>query len=187
MSYLLIVLAVWATIHWVYEGIVAPTLRTRARFRLFALRDRLRQERSGKSTALTEHAYREMQESLNAQIRFADRFDFAMFLRANRAFKEDPELRRRAEARAKTVEECKDPQLKSIRSESVALAVRLFAIGSGALLAYAAPIVLVGKCVHYWGVWKEKARANLRKLLMIEEPEWQRITPKLGAASGSKH
>ena len=96
---MIIILAVLAFSHFVYEALVAPTIRTRLRFELFRLRDELRWVRLTKRDQLDENVFRDLENGLNTAIRNIDRIDMPLLLTLEKAFETDEEFRHIVEAR----------------------------------------------------------------------------------------
>lgn len=65
MKYLILWFVLCAVFHFVYEGIVAPSLRCKLRYRFFAVRDTLRRAKVSLGDSLTDDAYVLLQELIN--------------------------------------------------------------------------------------------------------------------------
>ncbi|MGO8704848.1 MAG: hypothetical protein ACLQVA_13620 [Candidatus Brocadiia bacterium] len=113
---MIIILAVLAFSHFVYEALVAPTIRTRLRFELFRLRDELRWVRLTKRDQLDENVFRDLENGLNTAIRNIDRIDMPLLLTLEKAFETDEEFRHIVEARIELLSQCKLPEVKMISS-----------------------------------------------------------------------
>src|SRR5687767_577256 len=99
MAYLLAVLVLLSIIHFVYESIIAPSLRLSLRYKLFALRDEIRELKMAYGNLFADRHFHYMQDSLNALLSVLDRFDLAALIAVGRELKQDPELRKRVEMR----------------------------------------------------------------------------------------
>src|SRR5947208_1510809 len=102
MEYGVIVFALLALGHFVYEGIVAPTWLLHERFKLFALRDELRRLKIARRDGLAAKHFDYLQGAINGLIHNAERIDATMLVALQRRAKRDPQFLAKVEARAKT-------------------------------------------------------------------------------------
>lgn len=91
---ILIVLTAW---HYLWDGILAPSFRAEQRFKLFQLRDELRELHyaGGVSTKL----FRRLEDSLNGAIEAMPSINLTGMISFVRAVENDARLRQRIEAR----------------------------------------------------------------------------------------
>src|SRR5262245_37669523 len=141
MIYLFWAMFFLSVLHFVYEMIVAPSLRMAARYRLFALRDELRTLKA--SGALEEQHFRYLQDSLNALIRALDAFNLSLLIRWEHLLRRDTAFRARVEERLKVLDECSNTAALRIRAESVRIALEGFVINCGGGLLYLAPVLFL--------------------------------------------
>jgi hypothetical protein len=142
MSYLIIGLLVVATAHFVYESILAPSLRLRLRFELFSLRDELRDLGMGGQAALDDRQFEYLQDSLNLLISVLDRFDGTTLIAVEKELRRNPLLRAQTEMRLSVVERCENLRARSIRAQCVRIAAQALAVNHGGACLYVLPLAL---------------------------------------------
>jgi hypothetical protein len=79
MTILLSVMMLLTLAHFIYESIVAPSLRLKIRYDLFALRDELRFLKIKRGSSLDDKHYVYLQDSINTMISHLARYDIATF------------------------------------------------------------------------------------------------------------
>ena len=141
MIYLIASLVLLSIFHFVYERVVAPSLRLSARHRLFALRDRLRKLKMTAGNELDDRHFRYLQDSLNALIRMLDVFDLSLLVRLRNLSRLDADLRARVEERSRVLDNCNVPEALEIRKKSIRIAFDTLAINCGGGLIYFAPLL----------------------------------------------
>ena len=158
--FILIILGL-AIVHFVYEGLVLPTFRLHLRYRLFALRDRLRQLKTKEDNQLDADSYRYLQEALNVMIAFLYRFDFWAALEANSWFRKHPDLQKRAEARIAALNNCNNQEFKKIMHDSFVISCCVLVFNSAGficLLSGPITIYVIAKGLRrVWALIKSRA------------------------------
>ena len=177
MTYLIMGLVILAGWHFVYESILAPSLRLSIRFELFALRDELRKLKLSHGSGLDEKHYSFLQDSLNSMIAMLHRYDLMTVSQVDREFSRNSEFRKRCEARAKVLDDCQIPEAKAIRKRSVKIAVKAFAVNSGGWAAYLLPFV-IGQIGY------ASLKSKLRMSISLSESDIERVAPD-GSANAS--
>lgn len=143
MTYLLLVLAVAALAHFVYESILAPSLRLKLRFKLFALQDQLRILKICNDAELDDKHYRYLEKSPHSLIRMLHRIDLATLASSELAYQRDPKFRERVTERSRILDDCAVDQAKQIRAESLRIATKALVVNSGAAFVLFFPITLL--------------------------------------------
>lgn len=129
-------------VHFMYESVIAPTIRLKLRFRLFELRDELRQLKIDAPKSVSDEVFEMVQQNLNAGIRLLPKTDFVLLRAFSDAMKADPELRMDVERRATLVERCMSPELRRIRKDASKVFFLAFATNTAFMLLLAVPILL---------------------------------------------
>ncbi len=142
MSYAILAFLFLALCHFVYESIIAPSLRLKLRFELFKLRDDLRTLKNEYGSDLDDRHFHYLQDSLNVLIRFLPRFEIGNLALAASQINNDPQLKKRMEARAKILDDCQIAQATNIRNKSIEIAARAVRVNGGAWGFYVVPIAL---------------------------------------------
>ncbi|HSH37229.1 MAG TPA: hypothetical protein VK993_00465 [Chthoniobacterales bacterium] len=156
MTFLFILLFSLGLFHWAYESAVAPSLRLGARYKLFRIRDELRNLAATKGVVLNRKAIRLFEESLNSTLAHMRDFDFAFALAVNKRNSTDESFRRRLEHRVMLITEYQDPDFVRLRKRYEHVFREINLINVGGWFVYLVPIVAAAVC---WGA--------LRRLFLL--------------------
>jgi len=170
MAICIIVLAIAAGFHFVYEATLAPSFRQKIRFKLFALRDELRRLKLEQNEELSDDAFRYLEESLNNLLDLLGELSFPMVWEAMEAIVKDKGLQQRIERRRRVLEECSLEAVKRIRRECNELGQFAIVANHGAWMALIIPVLImigIAKKVTEW----------LTTLVLVPEKEIPRIVP----------
>ncbi|HEV7398279.1 MAG TPA: hypothetical protein VGN86_17335 [Pyrinomonadaceae bacterium] len=170
LAVILILLAILTLIHFVYEGILAPSFRARLRLNLFSLRDKLRKLKMERREELSDEVFLDLQASINFAATRLSKVDLVLLMNARRAFEQDEHLRKRAEHRNALFEACPIEELHTIRHEYFDILDDALAINSGGWMPYLIPI-LVGLLL------KESANGLIKKVFSLSDKDIDRIAP----------
>jgi hypothetical protein len=143
MATLILVLFALAGLHFIYEGIIAPSIRMGLRYRLFAMRDELRRLKFDHGERLDNELYRHVESSINATIKHLHQIDAGLAYSAWDAFGRDAELMARVERVEALYESCKIDDMRTVRDEhrrTIGLAL-LTNVGAWGL--YLSPFALI--------------------------------------------
>lgn len=176
MYYCIVILTSVAILHFVYESIIAPSLRLELRFELFRLRDEVRLlkiESLGAPAERSEFVERqvcELQDSINSLICILFRFDLATVCAISEEIDRDAELKRRVEARARILDDCVLPKVLAIRSKQIRIATKALAVNSGPMLLW--PVLPTSLSVGYQAV-----RNKIKNSLTVPGTDLRRFIP----------
>lgn len=180
MTYFIFGMVCVALGHFVYESILAPSLRFELRFELFKLRDEVRLLKiNNLSSQLSEpefvdEHYAYLQDSINALICILYRYDLAAIWAITGQIHRDEALRQRVEARARVLDDCQLPAVLSVRKRQLNIAAKALAVNSGPmlLLLLAPALALSG----YKAV-RGKIRGEIRTSLTVPGSDLKRCIP----------
>jgi hypothetical protein len=178
MVYFVAAFLLLSVFHFLYQSTLAPSLRLGLRFRLFALRDRTRELKIKNGELLSDNHFRCLQDSINGLICVLDRIGIVALTCIDRELKRDIELRKRAEARARTLDDCTLPEMRTIRDETMDIAASAVAVNNGAWFIYLLPLLVAYACVS-------KVKGLLRQLLCLSESDIRRAVPAISIADSS--
>lgn len=159
-----------ATFHFVYEGIILPSIRVHLRYRLFALRDRLRYLQLTPGNNLQNDVFDSMQGSINSTIKFLPNINLYLLSVAREAYKKEPELRERVVESQTLLESCSIEEIKAIQRESTNLFGYALIANLGGLLIYIIPILLIPICYKV-------CRALIQDIVFFPEQEVDKLLP----------
>jgi len=143
MEYVILILGALAMVHFVYEAIVAPTLRINQKFKAFKLRDELRSLAVREPETVHDKHFYAVQALLNAVIRTVNTIDVVALMKAKQAVADDPELRKRTEARARLFDDCKNNEIRDIDHRGGIVAIEGVRINSAGLLTCMSPVMVL--------------------------------------------
>ncbi len=171
LSVLILLFALFSAFHFVYEGIVLPTLRTRLRFKLFALRDNLRRAKIQLGSQVEDSVFLYLERSINSSIRFLEHLDLETMYAARRFIESNPALLEDVKRRMKTLDECPVEEIRAIRSEHRTIVQEALAANGLALLAYIVPIVVAV-------VFLQRIKHTLDEVILLPEPTMAQVAPR---------
>ncbi len=143
MSWLIFFMCFIAAAHGIYEGILAPSFRMKARFDVFELRDSLRSE-CAESTAFTI-----IQEQMNIAISAMPNYNITTSYRAFRAVGHDKKLKDEIQRRITAVDTCQDEQLQKIARRLSRIMRCVFLVNIAGWFLYLIPIAIVAGAFGY--------------------------------------
>lgn len=142
MATLIVVLAIVAGMHFIYEGIIAPSLRDELKDRMFELRDELRAIRMERRNDCPKEAFEIAHNGIN---QYVNRLHWVTisFITEFSLEHRDPKLRAEVQRRRRIVEECGIPELSDVVKRGNKVVERALLVNSAALLVLALPPVVV--------------------------------------------
>jgi len=143
MATILIIVLALAVLHFMYESLLLPSIRTKLRFRLFGIRDDLRMLMAESGNDLDTKLFHYMQDSINTAVAFLQYIDLKALLQARRIFREDPELCERASKREAMIDACSLEAFQVIKRERSKLFGYALLANSAGFFVYAVPFVIV--------------------------------------------
>lgn len=146
MALLIFILFVLALFHWAYESAIAPSWRLGIRYKLFALRDELRNFAAQEGVQLDHAAVATLEESINSATHYMREINFGLFYSFTTRYKNDDSFRRRVDHRRSVVEGYEDPEFCDIRKRYEHIFREVNVVNSGGWFIYLIPIVYVAIC-----------------------------------------
>lgn len=165
MTIFIFVLTVIAIAHFVYESIVAPSLRMHLRNQLFELRDEIRSIRAQGVASEDEEAFWYTHDGINNLLDRLSWLTLQARVSSMITYKEDSKLRALVQARKEMLDNCKDVRIKETFLKTSAVLENAFNVNMGAWAFYLLPIAVVAGTI-----------GNLHKLAsnLLLTPEKQR-------------
>lgn len=147
MTYIFIAAVALALWHFIYEGMVAPSLRMHLRYRLFALRDRLRAAKAFEAESVPDDAFQIMEDSLRNAIRLLPRTNLDMLRRARQYLQDNPEVAAAIAKRQETVRACANDEIAGIDRALKSSGVSALTVNSAGWAIYVVPLLAAVLCV----------------------------------------
>lgn len=145
---LFLVLVALAAVHFIYEAIILPSIRMANRFKLFALRDRLRALRLINGIAIDDEAFNALDSSLSWQIENQHRLTFSLARGAEKHYSQDEQFRAEVDRRVAVINACQSHDFVSIRQEAANYMANSIGWNGGVLLLFLVPPIGAIFCMH---------------------------------------
>jgi hypothetical protein len=189
MSVVIGIAFVLAILHFVYEGIILPSVRLHLRFRTFELRDRLRALSHDEGEQLDPKIYHFVHDALNGTLRFLYQIDIRIAWDFRRMLRDDPTLGKRIEKRYRQLEVCSVQEVHAIQKEhSRILACALIANSAGFFLMmspFIALLFVVMFVLRKLHVALDQMRRYAVGLVCMPEQEFERKLNSYGRLSAN--
>lgn len=170
MTVLFYVFVVLAIYHFVWEGIIAPSVRLEIRYELFELRDRLRRIKIEQGNSLNDELFTRLQRSINKEIALLQNADIRSLYYAYTKLYDKKDVLDEIETFDRLVEECSIEEVRNIRHKSIGALAHAFVINSGGWLIYIIPVFLIIQGY-------EKIKALLKRLTGLSENDIDKMFP----------
>jgi len=141
MSVILIAFGVLAFVHWIYEDVVAPSLRDWLRYQFFELRDELRMLISRGDAGISEDLGHFLQGSLNNTLKHMHILDLSFVLKARKIAKGT--VNSTIAAKEALLTQCENEQIQSMRKRQLDLIGYALMINSGGWIIYLVPVLVL--------------------------------------------
>jgi hypothetical protein len=153
---LFLIFAIATLWHFIYESILLPSFRMSMRFKLFKLRDELRQITLENPSKISQELFHEMDELICISIKILPRINFRLIKIAHSIIDSRPELIEQIAKRKAKVNECEIQRLRQISEECSETVIDAAMVNQGALFPYLIPALVV---VIFWETAKITAKS----------------------------
>lgn len=155
--------------HFIYEGILAPSLRFELRMQLFKTRDEIRYLKLQYPEEFDGELYDFIQDGLNKQLKLLPNINIVGLVHAFQRVKNNPELEQAYRALEAKVNECSVDGVKQLYEEGMPRIFGLaFIANSGGWIVYAIPPVVFGfLCAFAW----MRLRSFVSKILEMPDDD----------------
>jgi len=137
---LLLIVAVW---HFVYECIIAPSIRLNLRNRLFALRDELRQAKIDGISKEDEKAFWFIHKGINTFLNRLPSLTIDVMFELDAEYERDESVKRSLDEKIATVEKCKDFRIRKVFDEANKILDNAIITNAGGWFIYVIPVAIV--------------------------------------------
>jgi hypothetical protein len=177
MVYLVYIIVFLALLHFIYEGIIAPSLRLKLRFELFRLRDGLRLLKVDRPEDVSDQAFRALQEVINNSLRILHRADIATVWQAHRKIADDPKLARLRDNRVRVLRDELNDTTRQIYAQQTKLFALALLVNNGMLVLYLSPLALVAVFCILLGSVTGSVIRKLMDIVYIPENQIENVVP----------
>jgi hypothetical protein len=175
MEYVIFVLVILAVIHFIFEGIIAPSYRLELQYNLFRLRDDLRRLKIRKSDQLSDKHFHWLQDSINGVIRNIERVDIVALVAFRIRLHKDEDFRRRVRDRTGELEACNLAELQEIRRRGNRHVEHILSVNNGAWGFYIIPIAIA--CAFY-----AKTAKALKEMTALPPVDLEKVAGRVAGA-----
>lgn len=130
MEYVIVGLFFAAILHFVYESVLAPSLRTQLRFDLLSIRDRLHSLKLALRSEFDDHHFEHMEAIVNTFVSLLDRFDASDLIGFEAEAPSNCELREQCDQFTTATKECLLPEVRELQHRIARIAARAIWITS---------------------------------------------------------
>jgi hypothetical protein len=169
MSTLLWIIIGIALFHWIYEGIILPSLRFSFRCELFELRDALRDLKQKYRNEISDEVFRYLQGSINNGLVLLPITDLRIIYAA-RAIERDESLISRLEKREAAISNCKVKEIQEIKNKLGIISIKAFVANTAGSFVYIVPVLYLWHFSH-------RIFGSIKKLVLIPEQEIEKAMP----------
>jgi len=152
MDIVIALLIVGAFAHFIYEGIIAPTLRDRLRHQMFELRDQLRAIQIKEGEQCPREAFDIAHHGINQYVNRIHWLTLSFMFEFDRVH-QDPKVRDETKRRQSVVANCEQPEIKRIVKEANQVLGQAIAVNSAPFFAYFV-VLLATYALMKYGVTK---------------------------------
>lgn len=146
MDIAIIALALLAFAHFIYEGIIAPSVRMKLRNKMFGLRDDLRHLHVS-SEKCSREAFEIAHSGINQYINRLHGITIAFVSRFKTAYRNNPSLRDEVERRKRVLDACSSPELQGIITRANQNIEFALLINMGMWFLYLVPVAVAASCI----------------------------------------
>lgn len=170
MEYMIIIFLALAIFHLIYESIIAPSIRAKLSFELFAARDEARLLKIQHADKLECKHFEYLQSSINILLKSLHNFDVITLIMAMNAIKHDKDLQEHIKKRLAIFEDCTMPDAIAIRKKTLAIASKIIVVNNGAWLIYLIPI-FIG--IAFYNATLE----SIKEVFSLSEKDFHKVAP----------
>lgn len=172
MATLIIATVFLALFHFLYDGIILPSIRQHLRNKLFALRDKLRMEYINGLDKQDIEAFNLTHEAINNFVNRLPMLTITVRAEIEVAIKNDHKLKEKVNKRRAILESCQSAKIKEINESINKILLEAFIANSGGWLVYLIPVAVL------LTIW-QKLATDCRELVVVPHREIGKIMPRI--------
>lgn len=147
MEILILAFLILVLFHFIYEYIIAPTLRRNLSFKLFKLRDELRNLAIESEDNINKEVYTYLQNTINNTIKFVDILDFRILYNMKEIIEHDGKLQKMIKKYNEMFEKNATDEMRYIRERKLFVVKEIILVNTFGMFVYIIPIIFL--CVMY--------------------------------------
>lgn len=146
--YLILLMCILTIAHFVYESIIAPTVRLGITVDLLMMKDELDALRKKERGRLDDEHYRHLRDAINGLSNRLYSLELTVVSRILARIHSDRDLRARMEATAKVLDDCPVQEARDMRRRIIKLAALAIQTNSKGWAFYIVPIAICIGCMR---------------------------------------
>lgn len=143
MATIIIVLFILAIYHLVMDSIIFPSCRFEIRYKLFALRDRLREMKLVDESKIDDQTFSFVDGSLSTALQMLPYINLTFLFALKNHVEKNSQLKKEIEGRATMIASCEVKEVKEITKKRDKLVLLGLVANIGGWLIYILPIILL--------------------------------------------
>lgn len=171
MTTIIIALAILSMLHFVYDGIILPSIRLYLRNELFELRDELRRFKIDSYVEEESQAFDFLHDGVNNFLNSLPVVSLVMVFNVSREIERNDKLRKKAKQRLNTIEKCENQDLKDIYKRVNYVVLMAFVSNTGLGLIYILPVAII---YHSYS----RLKVLIKDMLAMPSSDANRLIPQ---------
>lgn len=143
VSSLIVIFVIIALWHIIYEAVLLPIIRMHMRYKLFALRDKLRRLKIEHIYEFDDSVYNIVEENINNAINLLPLYTISFLKKIKNVVAHHPEMIKKIQNRVKKVESCEIEEVNKIARSSIKYANQTLIYNTGGWIIYFLPIIFI--------------------------------------------
>ena len=138
-----------AVAHFVYESIIAPSIRLVITAELIMMKDELEDLRKKEKGKLDDEHYRHLRDSINGLSNRIYSLELMVVTKILSEIEKDRDLKARIKAKSKILDDCVVKEARDMRHKIISLVDSALRTNSGGWLLYLVPIAICAGCMAW--------------------------------------
>lgn len=143
INYLILLLLLSAIFHFIIENIAIPEYRVLLRYRLYALRDQLRELEMTNPEGVSQEAFAVLNESINSWVHDISQISLTDYVEIKRALEVDEELQQAVKERMSVVHNVENKEFEQIHLDVMRNITKAIGFNSMGWGVYFLPVIIV--------------------------------------------
>ncbi len=174
MNTAFLILLFLAVLHFIYEGIIAPSIRLNLRYKLFSIRDDLRRLRIVHGENIEKELFHNLQSSINNAISLLNRVDLILMVKVHMALEKDKALSEDLKKRMKLLDNCPIEEVKEAKAATNRIVGYALLANTGMWVLYLLPIAIICSFIEKL---TNSLKLLIREIICMPESKITRIAP----------
>lgn len=153
LATILFIVILLSVFHYIYESLILPNIRMVNRYKLFALRDRLREIKISGGEDIDDKLFKIVDDGINNTIQFLPYATISTFVDYVLATHSDDRIKKRVEGRVEYVEKSNCPEVIAIANKTSQYLFQTLIYNSLMLSIYFLPLVIISLTIHSFWKW----------------------------------